>query len=170
MNSSIAWCANLKSGRNLTRAVASFSIWPERKRRERSVSRKSFFFCFGNRSRSFCLLFHHPSDGAWAKMAKWEALNSFTIAQAISLHRISFFFACFSAFPKHLRKHTKHFTRTTETRPAEERKKFPHRILRSTSINFDYLRRVSMNFQSARHEGGSGDARVNLFGAFEHFN
>lgn len=108
----------------------------------------------------------------WCKDGKMRSLKQFTIAQAISLHRISFFSHFFAS------RHSQNIsvsTQNTSLAPPKrgQRKKkvsTPNSFLCSTSIHFDYLRRLSMNFQSARHEGGSGDARVNLFCAFEHFN
>lgn len=56
----------LKLRRNLTRAVASFSS-DRRESDGNEASQESLLF--GNRSRSFCLLFHHPSDGL---MQRWQ--------------------------------------------------------------------------------------------------
>lgn len=90
--------------------------------------KKVFFFVLGTGADRFVYSSIIRLTGL-SKDGKMRSLRQFYDRTSDFPSSDEFFFLCFSAFPKHLRKHTKHFTRTTETRPAEEIKKFTHRIL-----------------------------------------
>lgn len=142
MNSSIALCSNLKSRRNLTRAVASFSS-DRRESDGNEASQESlrfWLFLFFWEPEQI-VLFTLPSS-VLCKDGKMRSLQQFYDRTSDFPSSDQLFFFSFSAFPKHLRKHTKHFTRTTETRPAEKKNSFSVQ-LQQTLITSDEFRRTS---------------------------
>lgn len=88
----------------------------------------------------------------WCKDGKMRSLKQFTIAQAISLHRISFFSHFFAS------RHSQNISVSTQNtslappKRGQRKKRFPHRILFSVQLQYTLITSDDFRWTSKVHD------------------